>query len=105
MKNEKSKKNRSSLAPVDYANASDVWRHRVPLGLSSQLSLQIDWAQIQIQIQIKIQIKIQILMQMQMQMQSIGVFLAAAVININKKLHLIDEKPDWLDLVAITKRH
>ena len=44
-------------------------------------------------------------MQMQMQMQSIGVFLAAAVININKKLHLIDEKPDWLDLVAITKRH
>ena len=47
----------------------------------------------------------QIQIQMQMQMQSIGVFLAAAVININKKLHLIDGKPDWLDLVAITKRH
>ena len=38
-------------------------------------------------------------------MQSIGVSLAAAVINMNKKLQLIDEKPDWLDLVAITKRH
>ena len=44
-------------------------------------------------------------MQMQMQMQSIGVSLAAAVINMNKKLQLLDKKPDWLDLVAITKRH
>ena len=42
---------------------------------------------------------------MQMQMQSIGVSLAAAVIYMNKKLQLLDEKPDWLDLVAITKRH
>ena len=37
MKNEmrRLKKNRSSSDLVDYANASNVWRHQVPLGASA----------------------------------------------------------------------